>query len=110
MYPLGRRAQRMGGRVVYGSGLENRRGCKLTVGSNPTPSAGLAANPPRPPLQFTCSLDPDQCGARLRAAGSAPQDAGCGSHHRGVQRAARPAPVLADAAGQSQESSPWPGS
>ena len=25
-----------GGRVVYGSGLENQRGCKFTVGSNPT--------------------------------------------------------------------------
>ena len=31
----------MGGRVVEGSGLENRRGCKLSVGSNPTPSATL---------------------------------------------------------------------
>ena len=29
----------MGGRAVLGTGLENRRGCKLTVGSNPTPSA-----------------------------------------------------------------------
>jgi hypothetical protein len=29
----------MGGRVVEGSGLENRRTCKRTVGSNPTPSA-----------------------------------------------------------------------
>ena len=29
----------MGGRVVYGSGLENRRGFTPTVGSNPTPSA-----------------------------------------------------------------------
>ena len=28
----------MGGRVVEGSGLENRRTCKRTVGSNPTPS------------------------------------------------------------------------
>ena len=28
-----------GGRVVYGSGLENQRGCKPTVGSNPTRSA-----------------------------------------------------------------------
>ena len=28
-----------GGRVVYGSGLENQRGRKLTVGSNPTLSA-----------------------------------------------------------------------
>jgi hypothetical protein len=29
----------MGGRAVEGSGLENRRACKRTVGSNPTPSA-----------------------------------------------------------------------
>ena len=29
----------MGGRAVEGTGLENRRGCKLLVGSNPTPSA-----------------------------------------------------------------------
>ena len=29
----------MGGRVVEGTGLENRRACKRTVGSNPTPSA-----------------------------------------------------------------------
>jgi hypothetical protein len=29
----------MGGRVVEGTGLENRRGVKPTVGSNPTPSA-----------------------------------------------------------------------
>src|SRR5436189_4901535 len=32
----------MGGRAVEGTGLENRQGCKLLVGSNPTPSA----NPP----------------------------------------------------------------
>ena len=31
----------MGGRVVEGSGLENRRTCKRTVGSNPTPSATI---------------------------------------------------------------------
>ena len=30
---------RMGGRVVEGTGLENQQGCKLLVGSNPTPSA-----------------------------------------------------------------------
>ena len=30
---------RMGGRVVEGTGLENRRGFTPTVGSNPTPSA-----------------------------------------------------------------------
>ena len=30
-----------GGRVVYGSGLENQRGCKPTVGSNPTLSVDL---------------------------------------------------------------------
>lgn len=29
----------MGGRAVEGTGLENRQGCKLFVGSNPTPSA-----------------------------------------------------------------------
>ncbi len=28
----------MGGRVVEGTGLENQQGCKLLVGSNPTPS------------------------------------------------------------------------
>jgi hypothetical protein len=31
----------MGGRAVEGTGLENRRGRKLTVGSNPTPSANI---------------------------------------------------------------------
>jgi hypothetical protein len=36
---------RMGGRAVEGSGLENRRACKRTVGSNPTPSAILLAYP-----------------------------------------------------------------
>ena len=30
---------RMGGRVVEGTGLENRQACKGLVGSNPTPSA-----------------------------------------------------------------------
>ena len=30
----------MGGRVVEGTGLENRRGGDATVGSNPTPSTG----------------------------------------------------------------------
>jgi hypothetical protein len=29
----------MGGRAVEGTGLENRQGRKLLVGSNPTPSA-----------------------------------------------------------------------
>ena len=29
----------MGGRAVEGTGLENRRGSDVTVGSNPTPSA-----------------------------------------------------------------------
>ena len=29
----------MGGRVVEGTGLENRQTCKRLVGSNPTPSA-----------------------------------------------------------------------
>ena len=38
---LGRYASiaRTGGRVVECSGLENQRGCKSSVGSNPTPSA-----------------------------------------------------------------------
>ena len=31
--------KRMGGRVVEGTGLENRQGRKSFVGSNPTPSA-----------------------------------------------------------------------
>lgn len=31
----------MGGRAVEGTGLENRQGWKLFVGSNPTPSAIL---------------------------------------------------------------------
>ena len=31
-----------GGRVVYGSGLENQRGRKFTVGSNPTLSVSEA--------------------------------------------------------------------
>ncbi len=30
---------RWGGRVVECSGLENRRGLRVTVGSNPTPTA-----------------------------------------------------------------------
>ncbi len=32
----------MGGRAVEGTGLENRRSRKATVGSNPTPSALLS--------------------------------------------------------------------
>src|SRR5438128_912799 len=32
---------RRGGRAVECGGLENRCGCKLTVGSNPTPSAAF---------------------------------------------------------------------
>jgi hypothetical protein len=32
----------MGGRAVEGTGLENRQGRKLLVGSNPTPSARCA--------------------------------------------------------------------
>ncbi len=40
--PLGGEAlMRTGGRVVECTGLENRRGCKLTVGSNPTLSASI---------------------------------------------------------------------
>ncbi len=34
-----RPARRRGGRVVYRASLENWSRCKLTVGSNPTPSA-----------------------------------------------------------------------
>ncbi len=33
--------QRMGGRAVEGTGLENRQGLTPLVGSNPTPSATL---------------------------------------------------------------------
>src|SRR5690242_13523264 len=36
---LNRRENRMGGRVVEGTGLENRQGRESLVGSNPTPSA-----------------------------------------------------------------------
>ena len=36
----------MGGRAVEGTGLENRQGLTLLVGSNPTPSANLAGEPP----------------------------------------------------------------
>src|SRR5436309_2767356 len=35
----------MGGRAVEGTGLENRQGCKLLVGSNPTPSASPPSTP-----------------------------------------------------------------
>ena len=39
---LGRRLlMRIGGRVVECTGLENRRACKRTVGSNPTLSASI---------------------------------------------------------------------
>ena len=37
--PPGAPSLRKGGRVVYGSGLENQRRLTPTVGSNPTPSA-----------------------------------------------------------------------
>ena len=36
----------MGGRAVEGTGLENRQGCKLLVGSNPTPSASSRLSDP----------------------------------------------------------------
>ena len=36
----------MGGRAVEGPGLENRQGCKLLVGSNPTPSATYPSTNP----------------------------------------------------------------
>ena len=32
-------SERMGGRAVEGTGLENRQACERLVGSNPTPSA-----------------------------------------------------------------------
>ena len=34
----------MGARVVEGTGLENRQGLTLLVGSNPTPSANFLGN------------------------------------------------------------------
>ena len=37
--PVGYPSVGRDGRVVDGSGLENRSGCKLTGGSNPSPSA-----------------------------------------------------------------------
>src|SRR6185369_9775490 len=46
---------RRGGRVVQGSGLENRRGCKPTVGSNPTLSAILLRSPSFAGLEMTIS-------------------------------------------------------
>lgn len=52
-----------GGRVVEGSGLENRRGVRVTVGSNPTPTAcilGLSRGG-----SATCRLKPGLL-ARLR--------------------------------------------
>ena len=36
----------MGGRAVEGTGLENRQGLALLVGSNPTPSATLEGTAP----------------------------------------------------------------
>jgi hypothetical protein len=38
-------AQGRGGRAVEGTGLENRRGREITVGSNPTPSARQLISP-----------------------------------------------------------------
>jgi hypothetical protein len=35
----------MGGRVVEGTGLENRQARKRLVGSNPTPSASFSSKP-----------------------------------------------------------------
>jgi hypothetical protein len=37
----------MGGRVVEGTGLENRQTCKRLEGSNPSPSASAARLNPR---------------------------------------------------------------
>ena len=61
---------RMGGRVVEGSGLENRQGCKLLVGSNPTPSASLVAMflPQRVHLAIEMSSDPRRMAIRYSLA------------------------------------------
>jgi hypothetical protein len=47
--------QRMGGRVVEGTGLENRQACKRLEGSNPSPSASTLATPMTWP--FAAELD-----------------------------------------------------
>ena len=36
-------SNRKSGRVVYGTGLENQRGCKSSVGSNPTSSVIISS-------------------------------------------------------------------
>jgi hypothetical protein len=47
----------MGGRAVEGTGLENRQGCKLFVGSNPTPSARSRQKKPLSRTASDTSLD-----------------------------------------------------
>ena len=48
-------ARRMGGRAVKCTGLENRRRCKPSVGSNPTPSASEQVAP-CPALHFSVQM------------------------------------------------------
>jgi hypothetical protein len=50
----------MGGRVVEGTGLENRRGGNVSVGSNPTPSATALKN-----KHFIATTQSHQSAARL---------------------------------------------
>jgi hypothetical protein len=48
--------RRMGGRVVYGTGLENRRGFTLTGGSNPSPSASHILTTPHGTAETSTSV------------------------------------------------------
>ncbi len=61
MYPLGPRKQRMGGRVVYGSGLENRqparvRGFESHPIRQPQHSTTLTASPPSEVSLYLCDM------------------------------------------------------
>jgi hypothetical protein len=47
----------MGGRVVEGTGLENRQGRKSFVGSNPTPSANLIPARTRKSPRYRATLN-----------------------------------------------------
>ena len=61
---------RMGGRVVEGTGLENRQGFAPFVGSNPTPSATLvrgAIGRHAAPYLSTAGLSPAFVGSSFRA-------------------------------------------
>src|SRR5918996_1134065 len=58
---------RRGGRADECSGLENRRGCKPTVGSNPPPSAIRAS------IGRMCRLTTDERSASTRGPGSHPR-------------------------------------